>query len=128
MTARANRLWLARSCNPALISARACSVVLSLAVWSVTAPAATGSPQNLEPRLTAIAQPATSSPELRTRLQGIAELVRASPLVTIPAGRFLMGSTRVDDDPYGLQTQYDDTELPQHKVWLDAYEIDRDEV
>src|SRR5689334_1576477 len=70
---------------------------------------------------------AHSSSELHTRLQGIAGLVHASPLVTIPAGWFLMGSTRVDDDPYGLQTQYDDTELPQHKVWLDAYEIDRDE-
>ena len=35
---------------------------------------------------------------------------------------------RVDDDPYGKETQFDDTELPQHRVWLDTYEIDRDEV
>jgi iron(II)-dependent oxidoreductase len=48
--------------------------------------------------------------------------------VAIPEGPFLLGSVRVDDDPYGMQTQYDDTELPQHKVWLDRYEIDRDEV
>jgi iron(II)-dependent oxidoreductase len=34
----------------------------------------------------------------------------------------------VDDDPYGMGTQFDDTELPQHRVWLDAYEIDRDEI
>lgn len=67
-------------------------------------------------------------PELRARLAGIAGFVTPSPTVAIPAGWFLMGSHRVDDDPYGLQTQYDDTELPQHRVWLDAYEIDRDEV
>jgi formylglycine-generating enzyme required for sulfatase activity len=34
----------------------------------------------------------------------------------------------VDDDPYGMGTQFDDTELPQHRVWMDAYEIDRDEI
>jgi iron(II)-dependent oxidoreductase len=68
------------------------------------------------------------SKNLPGRLAGIAGHVTPSPAVTIAAGRFLMGSTRVDDDPYGLQTQYDDTEIPQHKVWLDAYEIDRDEV
>lgn len=39
-----------------------------------------------------------------------------------------MGTNRIDDDPYGLSTQYDDTELPQRHIWLDGYEIDRDEV
>jgi iron(II)-dependent oxidoreductase len=39
-----------------------------------------------------------------------------------------MGSVRIDDDPYGLKTQFDDTELPQQRVWLDSYEIDRDEM
>ena len=34
----------------------------------------------------------------------------------------------MDDDPYGNWTQFDDTELPQHRVWLDTYEMDRDEV
>jgi iron(II)-dependent oxidoreductase len=47
---------------------------------------------------------------------------------TIPAGWFLMGTTRKDDDPYGLDTQFDDTELPQRRVWLDGYAMDRDEV
>jgi iron(II)-dependent oxidoreductase len=68
------------------------------------------------------------SKDLPGRLAGIAGFVTPSPVIPIPAGWFLMGSNRVDDDPYGLQTQFDDTELPQHKVWLDAYEIDRDEV
>ncbi|MBM4120409.1 MAG: formylglycine-generating enzyme family protein [Nitrospira sp.] len=75
---------------------------------------------------------AESSPpaakDLSARLAGIANLGMPSPALPIAAGWFLMGSTRVDDDPYGLHTQYDDTELPQHKVWLDAYAIDRDEV
>ena len=49
-------------------------------------------------------------------------------MLTIPAGMFLLGSNRVDNDPYGNRTQFDDTELPQHRVWLDTYEMDRDEV
>lgn len=68
------------------------------------------------------------SKTLSARLAGIASFVTSTPMVTVPAGWFLMGSHRVDDDPYGLETQYDDTELPQHRVWLDAFEIDRDEV
>lgn len=68
------------------------------------------------------------APELSRHLTSIASLAHASPLVTIPAGDFLLGSKRVDDDPYGHQTQFDDTELPQHRVWLDPYRIDRDEV
>lgn len=71
---------------------------------------------------------AKSSPELARHLSGIATLAQASPIVTIPAGPFLLGSKRVDDDPYGNWTQFDNTELPQHRVWLDRYEIDRDEV
>lgn len=69
-----------------------------------------------------------SSPELARHLTGIAALAQPSPRVTIPAGPFLLGSKRVDDDPYGNWTQFDDTELPQHRVWLDTYDIDRDEV
>jgi len=68
------------------------------------------------------------SPDLARHLAGIAGLAQPSPIVTIPAGPFLLGSKRVDDDPYGKWTQFDDTELPQHRVWLDAYEVDRDEV
>jgi formylglycine-generating enzyme required for sulfatase activity len=66
--------------------------------------------------------------ELARHLTGIAGLAQPSEMVTIPAGPFLLGSKRVDDDPYGNWTQFDDTELPQHRVWLDTYEIGRDEV
>ena len=69
-----------------------------------------------------------SSPELARHLIGIAALAQPSPVITTPAGPFLFGSTRVDNDPYGKWTQFDNTELPQHRVWLDRYEIDRDEV
>lgn len=68
------------------------------------------------------------SPELAKHLVGIAGLARSTPMVKIPAGPFLLGSKRIDGAPYGKWTQFDDTELPQQSVWLDAYEIDRDEV
>ncbi len=68
------------------------------------------------------------APELVTHLASITTLAVTSPAIRIPEGSFLLGSTRVDDDPYGMGTQFDDTELPQHRVWLDTYEIDRDEV
>lgn len=70
----------------------------------------------------------TPTPELAQHLARIAELARPSPIVKIPAGPFLLGTKRVDGDPYGKWTQFDDTELPQQQVWLDTYEIDRDEV
>lgn len=68
------------------------------------------------------------STELARHLTSIASFATSSPMQTIPAGDFLLGSKRIDDDPYGLRTQFDDTELPQNRVWLDAYEMDRDEV
>lgn len=68
------------------------------------------------------------TPELAKHFVSIARLAQPSPMVTIPAGSFLLGSKRIDGDPYGKWTQFDDTELPQQPVWLDTYEIDRDEV
>ena len=68
------------------------------------------------------------APELATHLASIIAMAVPSPTIRIPEGPFLLGSVRVDDDPYGKETQFDDTELPQHRVWLDSYDIDRDEV
>jgi iron(II)-dependent oxidoreductase len=65
---------------------------------------------------------------LARHLAAIAGRAQAAPLVTIPAGDFTIGSKRIDDDPYGLWTQFDDTELPQQRVRLDEFAIDRDEV
>lgn len=67
-------------------------------------------------------------PELARHVEEIARLARPSPMIIIPAGTFLLGSKRVDNDPYGDWTQFDDTELPQHRVWLDSFEMNRDEV
>ena len=75
-----------------------------------------------------LASPRNPSVELSPHLTAIAQLAHASPVVTVPAGWFLMGTNRIDDDPYGLGTQFDNTELPQRRVWLDAFAIDRDEV
>jgi len=75
--------------------------------------------------VTAASKPST---ELARHLTAIASLATSSPMQTIPAGEFVLGSKRIDDDPYGLRTQFDDTELPQNRVWLDAYAMDRDEV
>ena len=61
------------------------------------------------------------SPELARHLTEIVTLAKPSPMMTVPAGPFLLGSNRVDNDPYGGRTQFDDTELPQHRVWLDTY-------
>ena len=66
--------------------------------------------------------------ELDRHLVAIAALARSAPTAAVPAGWFIMGTNRKDDDPYGLSTQYDDTELPQRRVWLDAFVMDRDEV
>jgi iron(II)-dependent oxidoreductase len=71
---------------------------------------------------------AEPKPELARHLAAIATLAEPSPMVTIPEGWFLMGTTRIDDDPYGLSTQFDNTELPRRRIWLDSYRIDRDEV
>lgn len=65
---------------------------------------------------------------LAARLTSISRLAGPAPMVAVPAGWFLMGTSRKDDDPYGMETQFDDTELPQRRIWLDAYQMDRDEV
>ncbi len=49
-------------------------------------------------------------------------------MMTIPSGWFLMGTAHVDEILLGFEGPYDDTEQPQRRIWLDAYEIDRDEV
>ena len=75
------------------------------------------------------AAPHTAAPiKLARHLTAIAALAQPSPPVDIPAGEFSLGSNRIDDDPYGLSTQFDDTELPQQRIWIDGFALDRDEV
>ena len=66
--------------------------------------------------------------ELLPHLQAIADHGKASPVITIPEGWFLMGTNRKDDDPFGFETQFDDTEFPQRRIWMNSFEIDRYEV
>ncbi|MDH5669094.1 MAG: hypothetical protein OEY86_13895, partial [Nitrospira sp.] len=66
--------------------------------------------------------------EIAGHLTTIAASAQSVSTVTVPANHFLLGTKRTDGMPYGPWTQYDDTELPQNRVWLDTYEIDRDEV
>ncbi|BCA54420.1 hypothetical protein W02_15600 [Nitrospira sp. KM1] len=79
----------------------------------------------VHPNSQAASKPAA---ELSRHLHAVAALEQSSPLITVPAGPFVLGSKRIDDDPYGLWTQFDDTELPQQRIWLDTFTIDRDEV
>jgi iron(II)-dependent oxidoreductase len=67
-------------------------------------------------------------PELAGHLEAIAGLSQPSPMVNVTAGWFIMGTDLKREDPFGMATQFDDTEQPQRRIWLDAFEIDRDEV
>lgn len=58
----------------------------------------------------------------------IAGLALGSPMMAVAEGSFLMGTLRTGRDLYSLDFPYDDTEQPQRRVWLDRFEIDRDEV
>jgi len=84
------------------------------------------------PALSPMAAGPEPRPELARRLDAIAKLAQPSPMVTVPEGWFLMGTNlkRGDTrhDSFGLATQFDDTEQPQRRIWLDAFAIDRDEV
>jgi iron(II)-dependent oxidoreductase len=61
-------------------------------------------------------------------LERIAALAHGSPMMTVAEGPFLMGTAKTTHSPFSLEMPYDDTEQPQHRVWLDRFDIDRDEV
>ena len=78
-------------------------------------------------------RPATGSmepapPEVNTHIQGIASFAQTSPVVDIPAGWFLMGTNREDGDRHSFKKNYDNTEFPQRRIWLNAFQIDQYEV
>ncbi|MCP9440129.1 MAG: formylglycine-generating enzyme family protein [Nitrospira sp.] len=58
----------------------------------------------------------------------IARSAVSSPLEVVPEGFFLMGTAHHGGKPYGFETQYDDTEQPRRRIWLNAFLIDRYEV
>ncbi|ULA65233.1 MAG: FGE-sulfatase domain-containing protein [Nitrospira sp.] len=63
-----------------------------------------------------------------SRLAAIAAHATHAPMQTVAEGAFLMGTARAGQGLFSLDLQYDDTEQPQRRVWLNAYDIDRDEV
>jgi len=62
------------------------------------------------------------------RVEDIAALANSALMLTVVEGPFIMGTARTSYEPFSFDLQYDDTEQPQRRVWLDQYEIDRNEV
>jgi len=71
---------------------------------------------------------AASTNDVAGRVEDIAALASSTLLLTVVEGPFIMGTARTSHEPFSFDLQYDDTEQPQRRVWLDQYEIDRDEV
>ncbi len=67
-------------------------------------------------------------PAVDAHLQGIAKFAEPSTMVTIPEGWFLMGTNLEAGSRHTLEKHYDNTEFPQRRIWLDAYQIDQYEV
>ena len=76
------------------------------------------------PRL-AIGDTEPVPPEVNEHITRIAGFAKSSPQIVIPEGLFLMGTNRRDDVRHGFETQYDDTEFPQRRIWLDGFSIDK---
>jgi iron(II)-dependent oxidoreductase len=72
--------------------------------------------------------PMTGRAQEESSYDRIAAFAHGSPMVTVGEGFFFMGTARTGHDLYSLDLPYDDTEQPQRRVWLDQFEIDRDEV
>ena len=63
-----------------------------------------------------------------SRVDAIAARAESGSMMSVPEGFFLMGTARTGHESFSLTLQYDDTEQPQRRIWLDRYDIDRDEV
>ena len=72
--------------------------------------------------------PALGKASEESPFERIAAIAQGSPMITVTEGPFLMGTARTGHDLYSLDLPYDDTEQPQRRLWLDQFEIDRDEV
>ena len=67
-------------------------------------------------------------PAVEAHLHGIASFAKPSPMVPISAGWFLMGTNREDGDRHTFEKNYDNTEFPERRIWIDAYQLDQYEV
>lgn len=66
--------------------------------------------------------------DIKRLLEAITAHVDEPVMRQVREGTFIMGTVRNSEGVFSLELQYDDTEQPQRRVWLDQYEIDRDEV
>ena len=66
--------------------------------------------------------------DVQSPVENIAALANSALMLTVAEGPFIMGTARTSHEPFSFDLQYDDTEQPQRRVWLNQYEIDRDEV
>lgn len=72
--------------------------------------------------------PMTGGAQEESPYERIVALAHGSAKTTVGEGFFFMGTPKAGHDPYSLDLPYDDTEQPQRRVWLDRFEIDRNEV
>jgi iron(II)-dependent oxidoreductase len=72
--------------------------------------------------------PTITTPGLHGRAETLAKLAAPSPMATIPAGWFLMGTPPKRETQRPLDVPHGVYESPQRRIWLDAYAIDRHEV
>ncbi|UVT18644.1 MAG: SUMF1/EgtB/PvdO family nonheme iron enzyme [Nitrospira sp.] len=75
-----------------------------------------------------LAKPAIGDATEESSSGRIAALAHGSPMMTVAEGLFLIGTARTAQTSFSLEFPYDDTEQPQRRVWLDRFDIDRDEV
>ena len=59
--------------------------------------------------------------EATTREEAIASFPITAPVQTVEEGFFLMGTARSGDTTFSLDLQYDDTEQPQRRIWLNRH-------
>jgi formylglycine-generating enzyme required for sulfatase activity len=75
-----------------------------------------------------LVSPAIGKGPEESPMDRIAALAQQSPMVTVEAGSFSMGTARTIEMSFSLDHPYDDTEQPQRRIWLDRFKIDRDKV
>lgn len=75
-----------------------------------------------------LSNPMTGNAQEESLYERIAALAHGPPMITVDEGFFFMGTARTGHGLYSLDLPYDDTEQPQRRVWLDRFEIDRDEL
>ena len=67
-------------------------------------------------------------PAVEPHLKGIASFAKPSPMMPVSEGWFLMGTNREEGTRHTFEKNYDNTEFPKRRIWLDAYQMDQYEV